>query len=151
MYLKTEKTRVMKKIIFYAACMMIVVSVAATPTSKVLNAFNETFPKASNIKWSDDKEGYFVSFIQNGNFEKVLYSKKGNFVCSWKYSDGKELSTPIVMALKKNYKDCEVNGVTEYATDQNVTYEVKISNEKNWYSVKLSADGKILNSDKYYN
>ncbi len=76
----------MKKIISYAACMMIVISVAATPTSKILKAFNETFPNASNIKWSDDKEGYFVSFTQNGNFEKVLYSKEGNFVCSWKYS-----------------------------------------------------------------
>jgi len=141
----------MKKIISYAASLMIVVSVAATPTSKVLKSFSETFPNASNIKWSDDKEGYFVSFTQNGNFEKVLYSKNGNFVCSWKYSDGKELSTPVIMALKKNYKDCEITGVTEYATDQNVSYDVKLANSKNWYSVKVSSDGRITGSEKFKN
>jgi hypothetical protein len=149
MYSKTEKTNVMKKIISYAACLIMITSVAATPTSKVLQLFNETFPNATNIKWSDDKQGYFVSFTQNGNFEKVLYSKSGNFICSWKYSDGKELSTPIVMALKKNYKDCEITGVTEFATDQNVSYEVKLSNSKNWYSVKVSSEGKIISCDKF--
>ena len=55
----------MKKIISYAACMMMVISVAATPTSKILKAFNETFPNASNIKWSDDKE-LIIRFAANG-------------------------------------------------------------------------------------
>lgn len=131
--------------------MLIVSSVAAAPTSKIIKSFNETFPNASNIKWSDDKQGYFVSFSQNGNFEKVLYNKTGNFVCSWKYNDGKELSTPIVMTLKKNYKDCEITGVTEFATEQNVTYEVKLTNSINWYSVKVSADGKIIDANKFNN
>ena len=141
----------MKKIISYAACMMMVISVAATPTSKVLKLFNETFPNASNVKWSDDKTGYFVSFTQNGNFEKILYSAEGNFVCSWKYTDGKELLTPVVMTLKRNYKDCEIIGVTEYATNQSVTYEVKLKNSKNWYSAKISSEGTLLNSEKYSN
>jgi hypothetical protein len=151
MYSKTEKTNVMKKIISYAACLIMITSVAATPTSKVLKSFTETFPNASNVKWSDDKEGYFVSFTQNENFEKVLYSKSGKFVCSWRYSDGKELSTPVIMSLKKNYKDCDITGVTEVATDQNVSYEIKLANSKNWYSVKVSADGRITGSEKFNN
>ena len=141
----------MKKIISYAACMMMVISVAATPTSKVLKLFNETFPNASDVKWSDDKTGYFVSFTENGNFEKILYSKEGNFVCSWKYSDGKNLLTPVVMTLKRNYKDCEIIGVTEYATSQSVTYEVKLKNSKNWYSAKISSEGTLLNSERFSN
>lgn len=139
----------MKKILFYAASLLITVSVAATPSSKLIKSFNETFPNANNVKWSDDKEGYFVSFTQNGNFEKVLYSKKGSFVCSWKYSNGKELPTTVFMTLNKKYKDCEINGVTEYATAQDVTYEIKLADSKNWYSVKASADGKILSEEKY--
>ena len=141
----------MKKIISYAACMMMVISVAATPTSKVLKLFNETFPNASDVKWSDDKTGYFVSFTENGNFEKILYSKEGNFVCSWKYSDGKNLLTPVVMTLKRNYKDCEIAGVTEYATNQSVTYEVKLKNSKNWYSAKISSEGTLLSSERFSN
>lgn len=141
----------MKKVISYAACMMMVISVAATPTSKILKSFSETFPNASNIKWSDDKNGYYVSFTENGNFEKILYSKEGNFICSWKYSLGKDLLTPVAVALKRNYKDCEIIGVTEYATTHNVTYEIKLRNSKNWYSAKISSEGQILDSDKYSN
>lgn len=141
----------MKKIISYAACLLIVSSVAATPDSKILKAFMETFPNASNVKWSDDKDGYFVSFIQNGNFEKVLYSKKGEFVCSWKYCDGKELPATVLMSLNKKYNNCTISGVTEYATDQDVTYEIKLSDSKNWYSLTISSDGKITGSQKFSN
>lgn len=141
----------MKKIISYAACMMIVISAAATPTLQIVTLFNETFPNASNVKWSDDKTGYFVSFTQNGSFEKILYSKEANFICSWKYSDGKELLTPVVTTLKRNYKDCEITGVTEYATNQSVTYEIKLRNSKNWYSAKISSEGTLLDSEKYSN
>ncbi len=57
----------------------------------------------------------------------------------------------LLWRLKKNYKDCEITGVTEYATDQNVSYEVKLANSKNWYSVEVSSEGKILNSEKFTN
>ena len=60
----------MKKIISYAACMMMVISVAASPASKILKLFNETFPNANNVKWSDDKAGYFVSFYTKWKFRK---------------------------------------------------------------------------------
>src|ERR1700759_3888918 len=98
-----KKTIVMKKILSYVACLLIVTSVAAAPSSKILQAFNATFPNAKNVKWSDDKADYFVSFYQNENFEKVLYSKEGDFVCSWKDSDGKDLPTNISMTLNKKY------------------------------------------------
>ena len=58
----------MKKIISYAACMMMVISVAATPTSKILKSFNETFPNASNIKWSDDKDGLLCKLYRKRKF-----------------------------------------------------------------------------------
>jgi len=51
--------------ILYAACVLIVASVAAAPGSKLVERFNQTFPNAKNVKWLDDKDGYFVSFTQN--------------------------------------------------------------------------------------
>lgn len=128
----------MKKIISYAACLIIATSVAAAPGSKLLQSFSETFPNAKNIKWNDDKNGYSVSFNQNGNFEKVLYNKEGDFVCSWKYSDGSTLPTNIVIELKKKYSECKMIGVTEYATQDKTLYEVKLSKGEKLYSVKFN-------------
>jgi len=139
----------MKTIISYVACLLIISSVAAAPGSKIIQAFNETFPNAENVKWADDKAGYFVSFYQSGNFEKVLYSKEGEFVCSWKYSDGKELPVNILMVLNKKYKDFKIIGVTELTTQDNVNYEVKLSNGNKLYSVNMLADGSITKEQKY--
>ena len=138
----------MKRIISYAASFLIIVSAAAAPSSKIIKSFNETFPNAANVKWNDEKSGYSVSFMQNGNFEKVLYNKTGEFVCSWKYSDGKELPTSLAMALQKKYSNNKIIGVTEFANDQNMMYEIKLSSNEKLYSVKAAADGKIISDEK---
>jgi hypothetical protein len=149
MYSKTNKMNVMKKIISYAACLLIVTSVAAAPGSKLVQTFNETFPNAKNVKWSDDKAGYFVSFYLNENLEKILYNKDGEFVSSWKYSDGKELPVNIVMTLNKKYNQGKIIGVTELDTQENTNYEVKLTKGTKLYSVTLSADGAVLKEDSF--
>ena len=89
----------MKRAIVYAACIFIVSTAAAAPGSKLVQRFSETFPNAKNVKWVDDKAGYFVSFTQNGNFNKVFYNKGGNFVYSLKYFSGDALPVNIIMTL----------------------------------------------------
>ena len=139
----------MKKIFVYAASILITVSAAAAaPSSKMVQIFSATFPNASNVKWNDESNGYSVSFTQNGNFEKVFYSKRGNFVCSWKYSDGKELPTTLAMTLQKNYKDGKILGVTEFTNDQSFIYEIKLVSGNAIYSVKASSDGNITSDEK---
>jgi hypothetical protein len=141
----------MKKIISYAASLLIIFSVAAAPGSKLIQAFNQTFPNAENVKWNDDKAGYFVSFYQNGNFEKVLYNKEGEFVCSWKYTSGKELPINIVMSLNKKYSDNKILGVTELTTQNGISYEIKVSKGTKLYALNASADGSITKEEKYIN
>src|SRR5205809_86173 len=120
----------MKKVIVYAACILLTVSsVAAAPGSKLMQRFNETFPNAKNVKWIDDRGGHFVSFVQNGNFNKVFYNAAGNFVYSLKYCSSDGLPTNIVMALNKEFGDSKILGVTEVTTQNNTVYNIKLSKE----------------------
>lgn len=140
----------MKKIIaLTAASLFIITAFAAAPGSKVIQAFNQTFPNAENVKWYDDKAGYFVSFYQDGNFEKVLYNKDGDFIFSWKYFSGKDLPTSVIMSLNKKYGESKILGVTEVTSQENVNYEIKISKGSTLYSVTTLADGKIVKEEKY--
>lgn len=147
----------MKKVIVYAAaCVLFVSSVYATPESKyrnpdskILQRFSQTFPNAKNIEWRDDKEGYFVSFTQNGNFNKVFYNTNGNLVYALKYSGADELPTNIAMQLNKSYDDGKILGVTEVTTKSNVFYNVKISKEKKLYDINILADGTISKEDVF--
>lgn len=139
----------MKKFISYVASLLITISVAAaSPSSALIQSFNAAFPNAGNVKWHDEKNGYSVSFNQNGNFEKVVYDKKGDFVCSWKYSDGKDLPTALMLKLQKKYNDNKIIGVTEFADTDNVLYEVKLTKGDALYSVKAASDGRITSSER---
>src|SRR5678815_2799817 len=125
----------MKKLVSYAACMLIVLSVAATPDSKTIRLFNQTFPNAQHVKWYDNTAGYYAYFTQNGYSERALFDKEGDFVCSWKYGDEKILPTNIIMTLNKRYSDSKIIGAVEYTEGANMTYEVKVSKGSVWYNV----------------
>lgn len=141
----------MKKIILYAACILIVSSVAAAPGTKLVEKFKSTFPNAKSVKWSDDKEGYFVSFYEDENFEKVLYNKDGDFICSWKYSQGTHLPTNIIMTLNKKFGGSKIVGATELTQQNNTTYEIKIEKGDKLYNLDMLADGSIIKEQKFIN
>ena len=139
----------MRKVILYAASFFIIAAATAAPGTKLLQRFNETFPNAKNVKWRDDAAGYFVSFTQNGNFNKVFYNKTGNFVYSIKYVDGATLPVNIIMALNKNFGESKIIGVTEVTTQNNLAYNIKLSKDEKLYCLDLSADGSITKQEVF--
>ena len=140
----------MKKTILYViTCIMIASSVSAMPGSKVLQRFNATFPNAQNVKWIDDKAGYFVSFTQNGNFNKVFYNTAGDFVYALRYCNTDGLPTNIAMQLNKKYGESKILGVTEVTTQNNLFYNVKLSKETQLYVVNILADGSITKEEVF--
>jgi len=141
----------MKKIISYAASFLIIASVAAAPGTKLIEQFKATFPNAQNVKWVEDKDGYFVSFYQNTDFSKVLYNTAGDFVCSWKYSTGEDLPTSVVMRMNKRYATAKILGVTELTTEDDTLYEVKASKGSKLYCITFSGNGTIMKETKFNN
>ncbi len=140
----------MKKIILYVVtCFLLASSANATPDSKILQKFKETFPSAQNVKWVDDKAGYFVSFTQNESYNKVFYNTEGSFVYALKYYKGDGLPTNITMSLNKKYGDSKIIGVTEVTTQNNVVYDVKLSKDNKLYSLNVSSDGSISKEEVY--
>jgi hypothetical protein len=147
---KPIKDNVMKKVIVYAACFLITFSaIAAAPGSKLIQRFSETFPNAKDVKWRDDTNGYFVSFTQNGNYNKAFYSKNGEFVYSLKYFYGEQLPTNILMSLNEKFGQAKILGVTEVTTQNGTVYNVKLSKEDKLYCMNISTDGAIANQEVY--
>jgi hypothetical protein len=141
----------MKRAIVYAACIFIVSTAAAAPGSKLVQRFNETFPNAKNVKWIDDKAGYFVSFTQNENYNKVFYNKEGNFVYSLKYFSGDALPVNILMAINGKHDAAKIVGATELTTQNNTVYDVKLTKEDKIYCLNLLTDGTIIKEEEYIN
>ena len=138
-----------KVIVYFATCFLVVSSIAATPGSKILQKFNSTFPNAQNVRWRDDKAGYFVSFTQHGDFNKVFYNTDGNFVYALKYCNINGLPNNVVMKLNEKYGESKIVGVTEVTTQSNMFYNVKLCREKKLYNLNVSADGSISKEEVY--
>jgi hypothetical protein len=150
--INNQQKQVMKKAILYVACILIVVSAtAAAPGSKLLQSFSQTFPNAQSITWRDDTNGYFVSFTQNGDYNKAFYNKDGEFVYSLKYYNGDKLPTNIIMTLNDKFKQAKILGVTEVTTQNKTVYDVKLSKEGKLYCLDILSDGTIAKQESFIN
>ena len=139
----------MKKAIIYVACFFIVSAAAAAPGSKLVKLFNTTFPNAKDVQWKDDKAGFFVSFTQNGNYNKVFYNTGGNFVYSIKYYSGDELPTNIIVAMNKAYGETKILGVTEVTTENSIIYNIKLTKKDKLYCLNVLPDGTVANEERF--
>jgi hypothetical protein len=138
----------MKKIFFLAAALLFSVALLyAEPEGKMKKAFVENFPNASNVKWHKDDNGYLVSFTQAGTPTKIVYDKNGRFISSLRYYGEKDLPTNILLAVKSKYHGKDIFGVTEFTTQTEVVYHIKLYDGKEYYNVKAYSDGSVQDGE----
>jgi hypothetical protein len=120
-----------------------------TISEKMLQAFQQTFPDAKQVKWVEEPNGYQVSFRQNDILTKVEYDKDAHFVSSLRYYSEKNLPVTIMCQLQKKYAGKTVWGVTELSTEASTEYYVKLVDDQNWYTVRSDGDGNMQMVEKY--
>jgi hypothetical protein len=134
----------LKKAVLAIAIMMLSLSAAASPGEPLIRLFNNTFPDAKDIRWMEEKEYHIVSFTLNNTLYRIWYDKKDRFVYSLRYCQENELPMPVLLAIKKKHRDKQIKGVTEITTQQDVTYELILSDNNKWYVAHITAYGEIL-------
>lgn len=139
----------MKKILALFAGCLVFASTYADPNEKVLKAFKETFTAATNVKWSDLDDSYFVSFSNAGTMSRVRYDKEGNIIASTRYYQPNQLPMNIFTKLKKQYKNQDLFGVTEVSAGEDIVYFVKMQDGKNWTTLRVDTEGNSEVFEKY--
>ena len=100
-------------------------------------------PWHKNVKWSEDANGYFVSFTQFGILSKVAYDPQGDFVFALRYYKEENLPASILVAVRKKFADKKIFGVTELSTADNITYHLRLEDAKSWYGIAVTTTGNI--------
>ena len=116
---------------------------------KVLKSFNEIFAAAQDVKWEEYKNYYTVSFVHSGIRSKVNYDNNGYVIGSLRYYAPQNLPLNIYNRLRKQYSKKELYGVIEVTVEAEVTYFVKIQDEKNWMTIKIEPSGSSTVYEKY--
>ena len=142
----------MKKIIVFLCLFAALGAVASAPpevNEKVLKAFEETFAKATDVVWHEMANSYEARFKQSEIVIRASYDMDGNLLRTTRYYSEENLPINILTKLKKKYAGKSIFGVTESATEDEVTYHIVLQDDKNWYLVKSDSWGSMELSKKY--
>ena len=142
----------MKKLIIFTCLFAALNVTASTPpdvSEKVLKAFSETFMKATDVVWHEVKNFYEASFKQSEIISRAIYDKEGNLVRTTRYYSQENLPINILIKLQKKYAGKSVYGVTELSTEEQVSYQITMQDEKNWYIIKADNWGSLELEQKF--
>jgi len=121
----------------------------ANVNENLIYAFKKAFPAAENAKWSEDDNGYFVSFTQHGILSKVTYDHDGNFLYALRYYKEENLPVSVLMSVRKKFKDKNIFAVIEVSTDDGIEYHIKLEDAKSWYGIIVTSSGSISVEERF--
>ncbi len=136
-------------IIFATVLVTTAYAYRAEVNEKVLKSFRETFNLAEEVKWEEYNTYYTVSFVHGGIQSRVNYDKEGSMLSSIRYYAPQMLPLNIFNRLKKDYQNKSLYGVTEVTSGTDVTYFIKLEDEKNWITIRVDANGNEQLYEKY--
>ncbi|HVE61590.1 MAG TPA: hypothetical protein VNA26_07215 [Chitinophagaceae bacterium] len=143
----------MKKIILsIATALFSFIAFAAAPTAvseKALSAFSKSFKDAKEVVWSEYENYYEVRFMHNSVRSWVTYDEDGNILKSRRYYQEDMLPLLIKAKINKRHSDKKIFGITEMASDAEVTYYIILEDDKNWLTVKSDAFGTLSVYEKF--
>jgi hypothetical protein len=142
----------MKKLITLACIIATLTAAAANPpevNEKVLKAFEQTFVTAKDVVWHEREDTYEARFKQSEIVTRASYDKEGNLLYTTRYYGEERLPINVLTKLKKKFVGKTVFGITESATENDVSYHIVLQDEKNWYIVKADGMGSMDLFKKY--
>ncbi len=139
----------MKKIILIGAIVAssLAASAAPEPTEKVKLAFTHAFADATDVKWTESKKTYEVSFSYFGVATKVQYDADGKILAAERETKVALLPMKVVQKLQAAYPGLEFKSVTEVNKKKKVYYLIKLEAGGDLCTIKANMDGslKLLN------
>jgi len=123
---------------------------AATVNEKLIKAFQAAFPLAEKVDWMENGDHYFVHFRDQDVVSEIEYDHEGNFLASERYyKDAGHLPLHLAWELHKRFLNKSIFGITETNTESETYYYVKLEDNKEWVTIKGSADGILFVVEKF--
>ncbi len=142
----------MKQILFIALLFSAIVA-NSTPrpdiSEKVLRAFKETFINATDVVWYENDSHYQANFKQASIITRASYDKEGELISTVRYYFEENLPAYILAKVKKRYAGKSVFGITEVTSSDEISYYIKLQDDKFWYTIKSDSWGSLEVKEKY--
>lgn len=146
----------MKKILLLALPLLLALSSCAQDIpqnivpSVVLNAFQQKFPKATDIEWEKKGDLYEVEFEVQFKDHKMLIDSTGKIVKHKAEINNADLPAPVKATLQKGFSKYKLDDAKRIETEGVVIYKVEVENASEERKIYLDADGKIIDARMSY-
>ncbi len=112
-------------------------------------SFTKNYPTAQNVRWTDDQNGYTVSFTEKTVLTRLNYDLNGKFSGSLRNYTEQFLPFYLTTVLNEKYPGQAIFGITEIASPTEIVYFVKLESAKYWTTVRLDRDGNNAIVERY--
>lgn len=110
---------------------------------KVEQSFKASFPKAEKVTWYENDSFYEVLFTNNQVTCRMWYDHDGNVTKTERYYKEDGLSPFLLAKLNKKFEGKKVFGVTEISSENGISYNIVLEDDKRWYHVTADDSGNI--------
>jgi hypothetical protein len=123
---------------------------AAPPVSdKVLKLFKDIFPAVQDAKWYEFENYYQVYFDKDDVKCRIKYDFDGKIISTVRYY-GESLVCPFLKAkLAQKFPGKKIFGVTEMTSENEMTYDFVLEDDKSWTQVRSDATGQMSVTEKF--
>jgi len=109
--------------------------------------FKKSFRQATDAKWVKNENGASVYFVNDGVKMRTSYNLKGRKEYMLKYYDESRMTPELRKRVRSHYYDHSIVIVTEVTRFNQTYYLVKMENEKEYLTVRVS-DGEMSEFEK---
>lgn len=114
--------------------------------SVILNHFQKSFPKASDIEWEIKDRFYEVEFETGygGDDHKVLYSKEGRMIKHVEEISRNKLPKSILNSVRRDFYDYKIDDVKKIYENGKIIYKLELKNHSKECKVVFDSNAKVL-------
>ena len=99
--------------------------------------FSRKFKNGANVKWVKNENGSSVYFVMDGVKMRSSYNTKGKREYILKYYDEVRLPENVRHLVRSTYYDYRIALITEVERNDEVSYLIKMENDKEFMTVKV--------------
>jgi hypothetical protein len=106
-------------------------------STKAAKNFHKEFRHVTDEAWQRSEDGFIATFKANGISTRVDYSKKGNWIATFRYYSEDLLPKDVRHIVKSEYYDYGITNIVELTVGQNTAYLITIEDKTSIKQVKV--------------
>lgn len=118
------------------------------PPSVVVNAFEQRFPNARDIEWSNDGRSYVVEFEIFRKDHEAWFDADGSLTRHRRDASRSELTPEVHETLRRDYAAFRIEDVDRIDENGQTTFEVELDGKPEDLKVVLDGQGRIISTQR---